>query len=56
MLFDKGRAAAENWLHTSFKHVGQKSTINVRRLFQGEDDSLDGSQLKPTRLKPEAAE
>jgi hypothetical protein len=22
MLFEKGREAAENWLHTSFRHVG----------------------------------
>ena len=52
MLFQKGRAAAENWLHTSFRHVGVKSTVNLRRLFQGEDDSLDGDQLKAPRRKP----
>jgi NTE family protein len=56
MLFDKGREAAENWLHTSFRHVGVRSTVNVRKLFQGEDDSLDGDQLKPPRRKPKAAE
>ena len=55
MLFQKGRAAAENWLHTSFRHVGVKSTVNLRRLFQGEDDSLDGDQLKAPRRKPKAA-
>lgn len=52
MLFDKGRAAAEQWLRTSLRHVGQKSTVNVRRLFQGEDDALDGEQLRPPRRKP----
>jgi NTE family protein len=56
MLFGKGREAAENWLHTSFRHVGQHSTVNVRKLFQGDDDSLDGDQLKPPRRKPKAAE
>lgn len=56
MLFDKGRAAAENWLRTSFRHVGQRSTVNVRKLFQGEDDALDGGQLKPPRKRPKAAE
>jgi NTE family protein len=56
MLFDKGREAAENWLRTSFRHVGVRSTVNVRKLFQGEDDSLDGDQLKPPRRKPKAAE
>jgi NTE family protein len=56
MLFNKGREAAENWLHTSFRHVGVRSTVNVRKLFQGDDDSLDGDQLKPPRKKPKAAE
>jgi NTE family protein len=54
MLFNKGRDAAENWLQTSFRHVGRKSTVDLRRLFQGEDDSLDGGQLKPPRRKPKA--
>jgi NTE family protein len=52
MLFEKGRTAAENWLHTSFRHVGQRSTVNIRKLFQGEEDSLDGGQLKPPARKP----
>jgi len=56
MLFSKGREAAENWLQTSFRHVGARSTVNVRRMFQGEEDSLDGEQLKPPRRKPKAAE
>ncbi len=56
MLFNKGREAAENWLRTSFRHVGVRSTVSVRKLFQGEDDSLDGAQLKPPRRKPKAAE
>lgn len=55
MLFEKGRAAAEQWLKTSFRHVGTRSTVDVRRLFQGEDDSLDGSGLAPPS-KPRAAE
>jgi len=56
MLFAKGREAAENWLRTSFRHVGVRSTVDVRKLFQGEEDSLDGSQLKPPGKKPRAAE
>jgi NTE family protein len=52
MLFNKGREAAENWLHTSFRHVGHRSTVDVRKLFQGEDDALDGGQLKPPQRKP----
>ena len=40
---------------TSFRHVGARSTVDVRKMFQGEDDSLDGDQLKPRRRKPKAA-
>ncbi len=54
MLFGKGRDAAENWLHTSFRHVGIRATVNIRKLFQGEDDALDGDQLKPPKRKSKA--
>jgi NTE family protein len=58
MLFTKGREAAEAWLRANLRHVGARSTVNIRKLFQGEDDSLDGSQLKlkPPRRRPRAAE
>lgn len=56
MLFARGREAADNWLHTSFRHVGTRSTINLRKLFQGEEDALDGGQLKPPRKRSKAAE
>lgn len=56
MLFSRGRDAAENWLLTSIRHLGTRSTINVRKLFQGEDDTLDGGQLKPPRRRPKAME
>lgn len=56
MLFDRGREAADNWLRTSFRHVGTRSTVNVRKLFQGEEDALDGGQLKPPRKRSKAAE
>ena len=56
MLFAKGREAAENWLRTSFRHVGVRSTVKVRKLFQGEEDSLDGAQLKPPKRSRRAAE
>ena len=45
MLFDKGRAAADSWLSKNFRHVGVKETVNLRRMFQGEEDSLDGQRL-----------
>jgi len=56
MLFERGREAANNWLHTSFRHVGTRATVNVRKLFQGEEDALDGGQLKPPRKRSRAAE
>jgi hypothetical protein len=56
MLFTRGRDAAETWLRTNFRHLGQRSTVNVRKLFQGEDDALDGGQLKPPRRKLKKAE
>jgi NTE family protein len=56
MLFEKGRQASENWLRTSFGHVGTRSTVEIRKLFQGEDASLDRDQLKPPKRKARAAE
>ncbi len=55
MLFDHGRTAADEWLKANFSNLGKRSTVDVRKMFQGEDDSLDGSQLQPpkrTKLKP----
>jgi NTE family protein len=51
MLFGHGRVAAEAWLKTNFKSLGVKSTIDVRRMFQGEDNALDGARLKPPKAK-----
>lgn len=50
MLFTKGRHAAEQWIATHFDDLGKKSTLNIRSLFQGDDDALDG-----TRITREAA-
>lgn len=46
MLYDKGVAAAEAWLKTNFRHIGVKATVDLRKMFQGEEDSLDGARLK----------
>jgi NTE family protein len=45
MLHEQGRAAADRWLDKCFHDVGHRSSANLRRLFQGEEDSLDGSQI-----------
>jgi NTE family protein len=55
MLFDHGRNAAETWLKKELRHVGVRSTSNIRKMFQGSDDSLDGSQLKPPKRSRKAA-
>jgi NTE family protein len=55
-LFERGRAVAEAWLKAHVRDLGVRSTVNVRKLFQGEEGSLDGSRLKPPKqkLKPKA--
>ncbi|NOT42212.1 MAG: patatin-like phospholipase family protein [Alphaproteobacteria bacterium] len=46
MLFAKGRAAAERWISTNADDLGKKSTLDIRNLFQGDDDALDGARIK----------
>jgi NTE family protein len=48
MLFQQGRAACDRWLGENFKRLGKASTVDLRALFQGEEDSLDGSQVPDT--------
>ncbi|MEP7210679.1 MAG: patatin-like phospholipase family protein [Alphaproteobacteria bacterium] len=55
-LFEHGRTAAEAWLKAHVRDLGVRSTVNVRKLFQGDDDSLDGSQLTPPKQKLKPAE
>ncbi len=45
MLFERGVTAAETWLKANYRHVGSKATVDLRRMFQGEEDSLDGERL-----------
>ncbi len=55
MLFQRGRAASEAWLRANFRHLGVKSTVDIRGMFQGEEDSLDGERLKSPRKRKSAA-
>jgi NTE family protein len=41
-LFEVGRKAATDWLDTHYESLGRKSSIDIRRLFQG-----DGYELEP---------
>ncbi|MBI1250570.1 MAG: patatin-like phospholipase family protein [Alphaproteobacteria bacterium] len=45
MLFHRGRAAAEQWLAAHGADIGVKSSIDIRKLFQGEEDALDGYRI-----------
>jgi NTE family protein len=45
MLRQKGRAAAHAWLEAHFDDLGHRDTVNLRAMFQGEEDSLDGRGL-----------
>ena len=46
LLFEKGQEAAKRWLHENFEHIGERSTIDLRGMFQGEEDALDGYRIK----------
>lgn len=48
MLFQRGRTAADAWLSAHSSDLGRKSTVDIRRLFSGEEDALDGYRI--TRL------
>lgn len=50
-LFGHGRNAADAWLNAHVGDLGVRATADVRKLFQGDEDSLDGSQLKPPKRK-----
>ena len=45
MLFHRGRATADAWLALHFADIGKKSTIDIRKLFMGEEDALDGYRI-----------
>ena len=34
-LRDLGRETADAWLEQNFKHIGEKSTVDLRAMFQG---------------------
>lgn len=45
VLFEKGREAADCWLAASFDALGKRSSFDVRAIFGGEDDPLDGDRI-----------
>jgi NTE family protein len=51
MLRDKGAAAADAWLTAHYENLGKCSTVNLRRMFEGAEDALDGHELAPKPIK-----
>lgn len=45
MLFDKGRTAATHWLDRHFGDIGERTTVDLRQLFEGDEDALDGYRI-----------
>jgi NTE family protein len=35
-LFNKGRGAASNWLDRNYDAIGNRSTVNIRQMFEGD--------------------
>jgi NTE family protein len=50
MLFERGRQAAELWLSENFDRVGQESTLDIRAVFNDEEDPLDGERITRAAL------
>lgn len=51
-LHDRGRDAADAWLDQNFRCIGEASTVNLRKLFQGEADALDGERIDDSAESP----
>jgi NTE family protein len=39
-LFDVGWRAADGWLAVNFEHLGKRSTLDIRAMYQGEEQEL----------------
>ncbi len=52
MLFKAGEAAAHKWLTKHFDDIGERSTLDLRAIFQGEEHALDGKRLLPKHHHP----
>ena len=37
-LFEIGQRAADDWLRENFKHLGKNSTLDIRAMYQGNED------------------
>jgi NTE family protein len=46
MLHEAGRAAADRWIHDHYDDLGARASVNLRKIFQGERDGLNGSRIR----------
>jgi NTE family protein len=54
-LFDIGRKAADDWLDTHYACLGERSSVDVRRLFQGDGYELEAAAMPmPIPQRPAA--
>ena len=52
-LFEIGRNAASDWLDAHYDSLGRKSTVDIRRLFQGDGYEVEAEAI-PTPPRPAA--
>lgn len=45
ILFEKGRSAADSWLAKHYKDLGKRPTLDIRSVFNGDSDPLDGERI-----------
>jgi len=44
-LFDIGRGAAGAWLEENFRHLGRRSTLDLRAMYQGEEQEIPNPEM-----------
>ena len=44
-LFDIGRDAAGAWLEENFRHLGKRSTLDLRAMYQGEEQEIPNPKM-----------
>ncbi len=55
LLFGKGRSAADAWLARNKAAIGRRSTVNLRKMFQGSEDPLGTERIgRPSRYQSRA--
>jgi NTE family protein len=55
LIFEHGRTAAEGWLEANFSAVGVRSSLDIRAIFQGEEDPLDGDRISRAAIYKDGA-